>query len=148
MITPYSVICDFKSESPVLGTGEGQGDSFVYMSNMQVIVQLTGVVTWVCIRKQFQEFCPHCPPSTAANMSLASLGHTRKTSFHLHSKPVQSSVQQAERLMDQDQHVLLTVEAFLLAHSCQLFEMSCLGLTEGKTEGREGKIRGGTCIIM
>lgn len=88
MITPYSVICDFKSESPVLGTGEGQGDSFVYMSNMQVIVQLTGVVTWVCIRKQFQEFCPHCPPSTAANMSLASLGHTRKTSFHLHSKPV------------------------------------------------------------
>lgn len=79
-------------------------------------------------------------------MSLASLGHIRKTSFHLHSKPVQSSVQQLED-SDEDQHVRLTVEASLLAQSCQLFQMSCLGLKEGKAEGREGKIRGGTWIV-
>lgn len=62
MSTPYSVIYDFKSESPVMGKGEGQDGSFVYVSNMQVTIQLPGVITWVGISKQLQEFCPHCQP--------------------------------------------------------------------------------------
>jgi hypothetical protein len=81
MSTPYFVIFDFKSDSSVMG----KGGSFVFVSNMQVLIQLTAAIAWVGISQQFQEFGPYCPHSTAANscLWLVWITHIKLTSIFI-----------------------------------------------------------------
>lgn len=143
--TSYSAIYDVESESPVMGKGEGQGagqPSYTCQPGRCLSSSQKWSVIWVGVNKQFPEFCPHCLPSTAANLCLWPVRIT-----HLKLSPPTSfqacAKQQAERLVDQDQPVLLSAEAFLLAQGCHLFEMSCHSTVPLRDRGR-GKERRGT----